>query len=452
MGNNVEQLARSRGIGTLPTFGEFATPMGLAALAGTFSAGAYPLYSATGNIPLSALCGMVSSLVVWGAERYHRHGGGEFHPLTDVPVVKEHVKRVGGMDARLTGIYREVFKTDEVMVEVRESSQYRVHVIYHDDLPIWTKMAVLARKIGIKSKPGQKGSESIPVVYIDVFEPGASAIMIPKHKSEWGDTVVLRQDILRVGIPVVHLGDAVDGTPMLADFRIEHGMLVAGTSGSGKTEVFVAAYKSLESAGLVQNAIIIDLKGTPQLSRVGAAKYITRRMDEHSFEFMELEEMLEYIASSPALDDALSELARINADLMQRMRKYMNADCDNIWAYRKKVDPNEQPIVLFIDELAVLSRISDKQKRDAAMSLLASIAQVGRSGGLILTVGMQHPIADDLPTTIRNQLMIRCVLAVADGKAAEVTGIQGAQNQPMQGGMMLRHAGDLQIGRGVYLS
>ena len=343
---------------------------------------------------------------------------------------------VAGLDIELTQTYRGLFG-DEVAVERRDSSQYEVHVIYHDDAPIWGKLTVLARKLGIKTRAGQQGANAVPVVFIDVFDKGCSALLIPKHHTQWGAPVALDPSVLQAGKPIAHVGTSIDGLAMTVDFSLEHGVLVAGASGSGKTEVFVAIYRSLELAGVKGTRTVIDLKGTSQLYRLGADQYISKVKGE---------------SAEATLDRVLAVLKGIDDDLTERQLKYREAGCDNLWQYQRRVDANEGATILMIDELAVLSRIEDGEKRKYAMNLLASIAQLGRAGGLIWVVGMQHPLADDLPTKIRNQLMTRIVMAVADAKAAEVAGIPGAQWQPMQGGMLLKHGGEITAGRGVYLS
>lgn len=353
----------------------------------------------------------------------------------DAPDAIEQDTGRGMMDIELTETYRSIYKTDDVVVEVRDADQYSIHVVYHDDLNLSGKITALARRLGIRSKVGSKGADAVPVIVVDVFDKGCSAIMIPKPQEAWGEPVPMDTGALQQGKPIAHVGRAVTGESIIVDFRLEHGALVAGTSGSGKTEVFVAILKSLQAASLPMESHVIDLKGTPQLKRIGADNYISTD-PEAAIECMEA----------------------LSARLKERMDKYSRADCDNLWQYQKRVDAAEKAIVLMVDEWAVLSRLTGKDEEtgdkqaDRAKRIMSELAQLGRSGGLILVVGMQHPLADDLPTTIRNQLMIRIVLAVADRNAAEVTGIPGAQHQPMQGGMMVRHGGDLTVGRGVYLS
>ncbi len=345
-------------------------------------------------------------------------------------------------DKDLTKLYRDVFDTPKVMVSLDYASQYEIHVIHHDDLPITSKLGTLARRLGIESLPGKKGPEAIPVIFFEVWKAGCSALLIKKQADDWGNAISFKPETLTRGKPRAYIGDAINGNPIIIDHTLEHGAGVFGTSGSGKTEVFVVHHASMLASGLNPEVHILDLKGTPQLKRLSADSYISKtRNDEGEI--------------TPDIEGAYELLTVLNNRLSDRMDTYSHHDCDNLWQYRKKIDANERPIILYIDELAVLSRAAKQAGKDDPvaniMMLLASLAQLGRSSGLILLVGMQHPIADDLPTTIRNQIMTRIVLAVADGKAADVAGIPGAQNQPMQGAMMVKHGNRVQIGRGAYI-
>ncbi len=334
-------------------------------------------------------------------------------------------------DKDLTTLYRDVYDTEQVMVSREDASQYNIHVIWHDDINIRSKLSVIARRLGIQSTPGKKGEDSIPVIFVDVWRAGCSALLIQKHPDTWGKPITFNPSAITQGKPRAYIGKAISGEDIIIDHEKEHGALVAGASGSGKTEVFVAHHKSMQLSGLNPKCIVIDLKGTPQLRRLKVDKYITD------------------------IEAAIEQMRLIKAVLESRMETYSRHDCDNIWQYRKRVDATEQPYCLYLDELAVLSRAAKAAGKDdtaaEAMDILAALAQLGRSSGLIMMVGMQHPLAEDIPTTIRNQLMIRIVLAVADDSAAKVAGIPGAQNQPMQGAMMVRHGNRIQIGRGAYI-
>ncbi len=390
----------------------------------------------------TALMLTVISYSFWISATRFQRGYWFFKPTTRPATRSTTAGNPVNFDKDLTQLYRDVFNTEKVMVSLDHASQYDIHIIWHDDLNITARLGTLARRLGIESLPGKKGQEAIPVIFFEVWKAGCSALLIKKKPDNWGEPVRFKPETLTKGKPRAYIGDTINGDPIIIDHALEHGAGVFGTSGSGKTEVFVVHHASMQLTGLNPEMHIIDLKGTPQLRRLSNDSYISTTTDEQG----------ETVADMHGVYELLQAL---NNRLAERMTRYTQADCDNIWQYRKKVDNKERPICLYVDELAVLSRAAKTARKDDPitniMAQLASLAQLGRSGGLILLVGMQHPIATDLPTTIRNQIMTRIVLAVADADAASVAGIPGAQNQPMQGAMMVKHGNRVQIGRGAYI-
>lgn len=401
------------------------------------------LFSFTGytNTALALLSG---SYVFWILSTRNIRGYVFYKPVDQKTVIQtgEAIRRPPHFDGELTKMYRKVFGTDAVMVSVEPASQYTIHVIWHDDLKITAKLGVLARKLGIESLPGKKEAEAIPVIFFEVWKAGASALLIKKSPDEWGDYIPFNREALTQGKPRAYIGDTLSGDPIVIDHEIEHGGGVFGTSGSGKSEVFVVHHASMMNCGLNPEIHIMDMKGTPQLQRLKADSYVSTTTNDEG-------------NTIPDLEGAYDLMVSINNRLAERMAKYTAANCDNIWQYRKKVNKNESPICLYIDEWAVMARAAKSAGKDERVkeivNLFASLAQLGRSGGLIFLVGMQHPLAEDLPTTIRNQIMIRIVLAVTDETAAKVAGIPGAQNQPMMGGMMVKAGNKIRIGRGAYI-
>lgn len=385
---------------------------------------------------------LIISYAYWITATRHQRGYWLFKPEEEHEIIHPSVATQQRFDPDMTALYRKIFETDEVMVSIEEASQYQIHIIWHKGLNINGKLVSIALRLGIESLPGKRGAEAIPVILFEVWKAGCSALLIKKHPDQWGDPVTFKPEHITQGKPRAYIGDAINGQPIIIDHAIEHGALVAGTSGSGKTEVFVAHHQSMIMCGIPAEIYVIDLKGTPQLARLKATRYISKTIDEETGD------------SIPDLKGAYELLEHINNRLSKRQDKYAAANCDNLWQYRKH-HPEEPMIILYVDEIAVMARAAKAAKSDDPVfnifNLFANVSQLGRSGGLIELGGMQHPRADELPTSIRNQLMTRIVLAVADTDAAKVAGVPGAQHQPMQGGMIVKHANRIQIGRGAYI-
>lgn len=439
---SASKLLHANKIGVFPSLK--LTPFSMLAVSTSFALGAGATYYLSSLPVASITAGLSLTLGAWVAERYTRfpdHDSNEgYHPLTDPPPNKK--ARKGMMDSELTATYRSVYKDESIVVNREDASQYYVHVIHHDDTNITSRLGVLARKLNIQSIAGKKGADSIPVIFFEVYRAGCSALLIQKRSTDWGKPVGFDKSAIVDGQPIAYIGKSIDGQNITINHKIEHGVLVSGASGSGKTEVFVVHHKSLIASGLNPLIYILDLKGTAQLKRLKSDIYIAPSVDEDGVVNVDIEAVYDF-------------LAELSTDLAKRMNKYTEANCDNIWDYRKKVDDTERPISLYIDELSVLSRAARSAENGSRikkiMDVVAGISQLGRSSGLVEMVGMQQPLAEDIPTSIRAQLMARVVLSVENTKAAEIAGIVGAENQPMQGAMMVKHCKQITIGRGAYI-
>ena len=69
------------------------------------------------------------------------------------------------------------------------------------------------------------------------------------------------------------------------------------------------------------------------------------------------------------------------------------------------------PIVLFFDELAAFKdSLQSKQEKDTYNSYLKNLVLKGRSAGINIVLSLQKPLAEDIPTSVRDQLSFRLVL------------------------------------------
>lgn len=87
---------------------------------------------------------------------------------------------------------------------------------------------------------------------------------------------------------------------------------------------------------------------------------------------------------------------------------------------RSGKDKNGSYCVLFIDEVAPAIGSKATGWNTKAIAQLCEIGQEGRKYRMHLVGGIQHPIADNLPTTISNMCTVRFVGKVQNGKASEM--------------------------------
>jgi DNA segregation ATPase FtsK/SpoIIIE, S-DNA-T family len=208
----------------------------------------------------------------------------------------------------------------------------------------------------------------------------------------------------------VALGKDVSGQPLVADLaRMPH-LLIAGTTGSGKSVCIGAIVTCL----VVNNPpsdlriALLDPKMV-ELVRFNGLPHLFGRVET------ELERML------GVLRWALAEMDR-------RYRLLEDAHSRDIISYNRKMEKRGQPklprIVLLIDELADLMMTAPDQTEHS----LIRLAQMARATGMHLVVATQRPSTDVVTGLIKANFPARLAFSVAssidsrvilDGSGAE---------------------------------
>jgi S-DNA-T family DNA segregation ATPase FtsK/SpoIIIE len=199
----------------------------------------------------------------------------------------------------------------------------------------------------------------------------------------------------------IALGQSVDGTPVSADLAGMPHLLVAGTTGSGKSVLVNAIIASL----LLNNPpdrvkfIMVDPKrveltgynGIPHLvapvvvdleRTVGVLKWVTREMDE-------------------------------------RYKQFSTAGARNIEDFNKHLPADREPmpyIVVIIDELADLMMLAP----DETERVITRIAALARATGIHLVIATQRPSVDVVTGLIKANFPARIAFAVAGGVDSRV--------------------------------
>ncbi len=234
----------------------------------------------------------------------------------------------------------------------------------------------------------------------------------------------------------IALGQSVDGAPISADLTGMPHLLIAGTTGSGKSVCVNAIITSL----IIQNTpdkvkfIMVDPKrveltgynGIPHLVApvvvdleriVGVLKWVTREMDE-------------------------------------RYKKFSTAGARNIDDYNNHLQ-NEADwmpyIVVIIDELADLMMLAP----DETERVITRIAALARATGIHLVIATQRPSVDVVTGLIKANFPARIAFAVAGGVDSRVILDQPGAERLLGRGDMLYMSGDspapLRL-QGVYVS
>jgi S-DNA-T family DNA segregation ATPase FtsK/SpoIIIE len=197
------------------------------------------------------------------------------------------------------------------------------------------------------------------------------------------------------------LGQAIDGRAIAADLTTMPHLLIAGTTGAGKS----VCVNGIITALLLQNTpedlqfILVDPKrveltpynGLPHLRTpvvtdleriVGVLQWVTREMDE-------------------------------------RFRKFSTARARDIESYNARLEPGRKKMpymVVIIDELADLMMLAP----DETEKILTRLAAMARATGIHLVIATQRPSTDVITGLIKANFPARIAFAVASSVDSRV--------------------------------
>ncbi len=185
------------------------------------------------------------------------------------------------------------------------------------------------------------------------------------------------------------LGKDIVGNPFVTDLKKLPHLLIAGTTGSGK------------SVGI--NGMILSLlyKNSPDMLKL---IMIDPKMLEFSM-YNDIPHLLAPVITKPTA--AINALANMVAEMERRYKLMASTKTKNIENYNEKAkrygDDPFPYIVIIIDELADLMMTSGK---DVELSI-ARLAQMARASGIHLIVATQRPSVDVVTGLIKANLPSR---------------------------------------------
>lgn len=209
----------------------------------------------------------------------------------------------------------------------------------------------------------------------------------------------------RRGMLVV--GETLDGQHLMAAIETMPHMIVAGTTGSGKSEYINAALVSALMSHTPEQLrlVLIDPK------RVELAAYVgLPHLDAP------------VVTSATAAVDALRDLA---AMMDQRYETFEAAGVRTLAEYNSKPDVAKLPLVLcVIDELGDLMAVSATQVE----GYLIRLGQLARAAGIHMIMATQRPAADVLTKKISANVPTRVAFRTQSHTESNVTlGQSGAE-------------------------
>lgn len=222
------------------------------------------------------------------------------------------------------------------------------------------------------------------------------------------------------------LGKDISGEPMVADLAEMPHLLIAGTTGSGKS--------------VCVNGIIMSilLSATPDEVRF---VMVDPKMVELS-QFNDIPHLLAPTVTDPK--KAAGVLNWVVGEMENRYKKLSTAGVKNIKGYNAR--GNKMPyIVVIIDELADLMQVSAK----AVESSITRLAQLSRAVGIHLILATQRPSVDVITGVIKANFPARISFKVASKvDSRTVLDMNGAENLLGKGDMLFIQPGDAKPARG----
>ena len=334
---------------------------------------------------------------------------------SDLDAVDTRDHAAANINDAVTARLRKATGNQDLTAIESRSAQYRLFMVANDDpAQIAKALPRIASVLGVA--PDTLGW--IPTAGRDL-----SIILAPLERTEWLP-VAFDESALTPGKLIGYVGRDVLGNHVTYSRQDAPHALISGTTRSGKTEAIRADLQSMRLSGLRPEIHIIDAKGT--LCREQCASFTA-----------DMGEGLETL-------QAIVERAR------ERIREIVAAGCDNWFQYRAKCpDICPAPIMVYIDEYPQLRAVD----KDAVEAVVGELTRVHAASGVFVTLGIQKPKADTLPTEIRDMFDIRLAMRVPDSKASMVAIDEpGAEGLPGAGAFMFRNGGDSVVrGRGAFM-
>ncbi len=229
---------------------------------------------------------------------------------------------------------------------------------------------------------------------------------------------------------VAWLGKGIDGNPVWTDLAKMPHVLVAGTTGSGKS-------------GCV-NAILSSILMQASPNEVRLVLVDPKQVELNHYE--NVPHLLTPVVTSPRL--AANVLSNLIGEMESRYGIMSEARCRNLGELnRARIKAGEPPlphILCVIDELADLMMVAPAEVEDSIIRL----AQKSRATGIHLVLATQRPSTDIITGTIKVNIPSRIAFAVSSQTDSRVILDQGGAEALLgQGDMLFRGAGSSKLQR-----
>lgn len=265
----------------------------------------------------------------------------------------------------------------------------------------------------------------VPRLRIEAPVPGRGIVGIEVPNDETG--VVRLRSLLETPFvrqskssTLVALGADVSGGPVITDLTKLPHLLIAGTTGSGKSVCLNATIACLVCNNTPEQLrfVMIDPKKV-ELNRFNGLPHLLGKVEVEA-------------------ERALGVLKWLTGEMDRRYQAFAQMGARNLSTYNRKITrhPAAKPlptIAVFIDELADLMGLFPGEVEPA----LCRLAQMARATGIHLIVATQRPSTDVITGLIKANFPARISFAVATGIDSRVVlDTVGAENLLGRGDML----------------
>jgi S-DNA-T family DNA segregation ATPase FtsK/SpoIIIE len=229
---------------------------------------------------------------------------------------------------------------------------------------------------------------------------------------------------------VAWLGKGIDGNPVWTDLAKMPHVLVAGTTGSGKSACV--------------NGILSSILMQASPNEVRLVLVDPKQVELNHYE--NVPHLLTPVVTSPRL--AANVLSNLIGEMETRYGIMSEARCRNLGELNRHRERAAEPplphILCVIDELADLMMVAPAEVEDSIIRL----AQKSRATGIHLVLATQRPSTDIITGTIKVNIPARIAFAVSSQTDSRVILDQGGAEALLgQGDMLFRGAGSSKLQR-----
>jgi len=315
------------------------------------------------------------------------------------------------------------FGVEPDYLTVRGGKKTRVKVSAIAQLDKDLQLSLGAKAIRIEAPVPGKG-------YVGIEVPNDQAAVVQLRD-------VMESDQFRKAkILGIALGQGVDGTPVAADLTSMPHLLIAGTTGSGKSVCVNSIIASLLLTNTPEQLkfIMVDPKRVELTAYNGIPHLVAPVVVE--------------------LERIVSVLKWVTREMDERYRKFSSAGARNIEDFNKHLPAGETRmpyIVVIIDELADLMMLAPEETE----RVITRLAALARATGIHLVIATQRPSVDVVTGLIKANFPARIAFAVAGSVDSRVILDQPGAERLLGRGDMLYMSGDSpapQRLQGVYVS